>query len=267
VRAFASLPRPAFALAVLAGLLAGSAASAQDTTRSPTGRHRPPPAPEVRRAAAPEAPGGRWFVTLGAGALDGGDLLRVETLDGLPVTWSAANGGGFRTERFKATLDPGPAVALGLGCRLGRRLSVRGDVAWTKADVAAEAALGAVGAVYTFDRFGVLSAGLSLEARLVQGAGFYPYLSLGASLVHLAPDAAKDLTQTRLGGRAAFGFGQRLDDMVALRLEAFAARTGFSVGSWRPVAETAVQPDIALSSASGLTVAGLLLLVTVNLGS
>ncbi len=186
------------ALVLLAALPAAAAASAQDTPRSPTGRHRPPP-PAVRRAATAPPTGGRWFFTVGAGALDGGDLFRVETLDGLPVTWQAVNGGSFRTERFRTTLEPGPAVALGLGYRLGRRLVVRGDLAWTRADVAAEAALGEHGAVYTFDRFGLLAAGLSLEARLTRGA-FAPYVSLGASLVRLAPDGAEDLGRTNLGG-------------------------------------------------------------------
>lgn len=249
-------------LACAALLALTAAAQAQD--RSPTGRHRPAPVAAVEPAPAPGGGASAWTLALGGGVVLGGDLLRVETLDGLPAPWSADNGGGFRSARFLTSLEPGAGVTLGLARRLGERWSLRLDMAWSRQDVAAEADFAQEGAVYLFDRFSVLHAGLGAEARLTDRAS-HPYAGFGLVLVSLRPDAAQDLAQTNLGARVCAGWRQRLDRNLSLRLEAFGALSRFSAGAWEPRADLVTQPPVAVQASDRLTTYGLLLSLATRL--
>lgn len=252
-------PHPAPLAAILLGgvLLAGAGPLAAQE-RSPTGRHRPPPPPPAAAADLATAGESRWTVNFGLGAVDGGDLLRVATLDGLPVAWDPDHGGGFRSSRYLAELAPGPGLVLGAGRRLGRRLGMRAELGWSRHEVMAEADLGQLGAVHRFDRWNVFAAGLDLEVRLVQ-APSHPYLAVGGGVVSLDPDAASGLAQTGLEARLALGYRFDLGRISSVRLEAFAARSGFSADGWAPVSLNSDQPPVEMVAEDHLQRLGLLL--------
>lgn len=236
--------------------LAGLPTALWAQTRSGTGRTKVQPQPRIRSdqeavAAAAEPTG--WVLALGPGFLGGGDLFVAESPN--PIYWRTVSGVDFPTSRFTGTLDTGFQLGLSLSRRLSSFFSLRGDLGWSRQDVAAEALLGQTGAVFQFDRLTSTSLGLGLETRLVRLPS-HPYLVLGAVLRDLSFDLAEDLNQSRLGAMAALGYRHRLQQRAAVAVELCFARSGFRDQGYLP--ET-VLPDqvVTLESEDTLSFFGI----------
>lgn len=252
-----TLPVCLFALAVCLG--AALPASAQD--RSDTGRRKPPvkpvPAPvakpvEVETAAPVFTAGGeRWLIGLGAGAFDGGDLFRVETVNGQAVPWGEDGRERFSASRFTATMDPGTGITAFASRRLGSgRWWLRGDVSRGAANVAAEALLGQGGEVFQFDRLTFLAGSLGLEARLTAWPS-HPYGGVGLIACRVSADRFEALTQTAVGFQGTLGYRQRLGrGFVAI--EAQMRRIGLDLNEFRPSIANDAEPELAYEPNDGL---------------
>ncbi|MBK6732754.1 MAG: hypothetical protein IPO18_13420 [bacterium] len=252
-----TLPVCLFALAILLG--AAAPAAAQD--RSDTGRRKPPakpaPAPVLKPVEADvvapvfTAGGERWLIGLGAGAFDGGDLFRVETVTGVTVPWGEDGRERFSASRFTATLDPGTAITAFAGRRLGNgRWWLRGDLSRGAANVAAEALLGQGGEVYQFDRLTFLTGSLGLEARLTAWPS-HPYGGLGLMVCRATADRSEALTQTAVGFQGTLGYRQRLGRGY-LAIEAQMRRIGLDLNEFRPAIASDAEPELAYDPSDGV---------------
>lgn len=244
--------RTALLVAVLLGALALPALAQERDT----GRQRPPaPAPKaaIPPRAAPEfvAGGERWFAGLGFGAVDAGDLFRVETVNGAAVPWGQDGRARFTASRFTATIDPGSAVSAFAGRRLGSsRWWLRGELSRGSSNVAAEALLGQGGEVFHFDRLTFLTAGLGAEARLTAYPS-HPYVSLGLTLCHVAADRAGDLDPSGVGFHGALGYRQRLG-ALSLAMETQLRRIAIDISEFRPSVATGSEPEVIYDAADDL---------------
>ncbi len=249
---------------LLALALIGTAASASAQTRSDTGRRK---APEVEARVAladtmptpPPSPG--WFMGMTGGVASGSDLFAVDVPSGVPLPW-----GVFNSESFNVALSSSAEFGVFLGKRLGDRFSVRGDLAWSPMDVVAEASVGQVGAVFTFDQWSILTVAAGLEMRLVRNAS-HPFLGVGVMAQRLSPSDLDDLAQTNLGVRLALGYQHVLDDQWSLRLEGRLNRTGFGMGDYEPRPTGGTEVEIDLAGESELTTWSLLLGVQLELST
>ncbi len=239
-------------------LLAAGPAAAQDRD---SGRRKPPvPKPVAKPQESPAATvaapvftagGERWFVGLGAGLLDAGDLFRVETVNQVVVPWGRAGATWFMASRFTATVDPGSVATVFVGRRLGQgRWWLRGELASGACDVTAEALLGEGGQVYRYDRLSLLSACLAAEARLTAWPS-HPYASLGASFCDVSGDRVPELDQSVVGVRGALGYRQVLGPM-RLTGEAALSRMTFDLKDFVPTTSTGSQPAVIYDPAGDL---------------
>ncbi len=251
------LALPALAMVALA-FLAAAPAAAQDRD---SGRRKPPtPKPVAKPQESPDAPvvapaftagGERWFVGLGAGLLDTGDLFRVETVNQVAVPWGRDGDTWFMASRFTATVDPGSVVTVFAGRRLGQgRWWLRGELASGACDVTAEALLGEGGQVFRYDRLSLLSGSLAAEARLTAWPS-HPYASLGASFADVSGDEVPELDQSVIGLRGALGYRQVLGPM-RLTGEAALSRMTFDLKDFRPTTSTSSQPALTYDPAGDL---------------
>ncbi len=217
-------------------------------TRSDTGRHKPKPPVETADDSTSTGRSGKsgavarpWHFGIGGGVQGGSDLFRVEVVDGPSVPWDPETGGGFQSPRFTASLDRNFSFSLFLSRDLGSVWSVRADLGYSRMDVAAEALVGQIGAVFLFDRMDVLNLGLGVEARLTKGES-YPFVNASILLSHLGPVRAEDLEQSNLGGRLGMGYLHSINEVWGFRAEARISGTGFSVGDYVPQSELPDQP-------------------------
>jgi hypothetical protein len=217
-------------------------------SRSDTGRHKPEPPPVTEEDTSSKTKGKtsgpdsrRWHLGVCGGVQGGSDLFRVQVIDGPPVPWDPATGGGFQSARFTATLDRNFGFGLFLTRDLGSIWSVKADLGYSRMDVAAEALVGQTGAVFLFDRISVFNLGLGFEARLAQATS-YPFVQGSILFSHLGPVRADALEQTNWGGRLGLGYFHSLQEIWGLRFEARLSGTGFSVGDYVPQADTFEQP-------------------------
>ncbi len=236
------------AILLILGLVSPVTALAQ--SRSDTGRHKPTPPPVTEEETTPQLNDrntgrnlGRWHLGVSGGLQGGSDLFRVEVVDGPPVPWDPATGGGFQSARFTASLDRNFSFGLFLARDLGEAWSVRADLGYSRMDVAAEALIGQTGAVFLFDRISVLNLGLGLEARLARAVS-YPFVQASILVSHLGPVRADALEQTNLGGRLGLGYFHSFQEIWGLRLEARLTGTGFSVGDYVPQSILPDQPQM-----------------------
>jgi hypothetical protein len=243
----------ALVAAFLLGILTVPAAAQE---RSDTGRKRPP-APAPKTTTTPQAlpgfaaGGERWIAGVGFGAIDAGDLFRVETVNGVALPWGEVGRPRFTASRFTATIDPGSAVSAFAGRRLGGgRWWLRGELSRGASDVAAEALLGQNGEVFLFDRLTFLTAGMGAEARLTAYPS-HPYGSVGLTICRITADRARDLDQTGLGFHAAFGYRQRLGGAL-VALETQLRRIAIDVKDFRPSASGGSQPVVAYEPSDDL---------------
>ncbi len=261
-----SFPVRHLTLALAAALLvAALPALAQERD---TGRHKAPvPKPAPKPAGTKAAPvadpvftagGERWFVGLGAGMLDAGDLYRVQADH--PLAWGRDGDTWFTASRFTATVDPGSVITAFAGRRLGQgRWWLRGELATGACDVTAEALLGEGGAVFPCDRVSFLTGTLALEARLTAYPS-HPYASFGATLSDLSADQDPQLDQTLLGARGALGYRQlmgplQLTGEVSLRrmsldLDGFTPPTSGVYATFDPATELWLF-ELRLAAAAG----------------
>jgi hypothetical protein len=214
-------------------------------SRSDTGRHQPePPAEEKEETETKKkAMARRWHFGMTGGIQGGSDMFRVEVVNGPPVPWDPANGGGFQSARFTTSLDRNFSLGFYVARDLGSIWSIRLDLGYSRMDVAAEALIGQTGAVFLFDRMDVTNLGVGMVARLAK-ADSYPYVLMSLLASHLGPIQAEALEQTNLGGRLGLGYLHPFQEVWGLVLEATLARTGFSVGDYVPQSSTADQPVI-----------------------
>jgi hypothetical protein len=181
------------------------------------------------------------------GVQGGSDLFRVEVINGPPVPWDPAHGGGFQSARFTTSLDRNFSLGLFVTRDLGSIWSVRMDLGYSRMDVAAEALVGQTGAVFLFDRMDVTQLGLGMVARLAQ-ADSYPYALMSLLVSYLGPIRASDLEQSNLGGRLGLGFFHPFQEIWGLVLEATLAQTDFSVGGYVPQSSNLDQPELDYSA-------------------
>lgn len=229
-------------------LLAPVTSSAQ--SRSDTGRHKPAPAAvteddtsSTAKVRKSDPVVHRWHLGASGGVQGGSDLFRVEVINGPPVFWDPETGGGFQSPRFTASLDRNFSFGMFLARDLDSVWSVKVDMGYSRMDVAAEALVGQVGAVFLFDRFDVLNLGLGLEARLAKAAS-YPFVNASILVSYLGPIRADDLEQTNLGGRLGLGYYHSFHEVWGLRAEARLSGTGFSVGDYVPQSILPNQPEV-----------------------
>ena len=249
--------------------LLGTAGSVRAQTRSDTGRHQPPPPVEEEVTKDSEtssrSSGSKkslWHVGLVGGLQGGGDLFRVEVVNGPPVPWDSIT--TFQSSRFTATLDTDFALGLYLARDLGSVWTVRADIGYSRIDVAAEALVGQTGAVFLYDRVDVVNIGLGVEARLTRHAS-YPFFQGAVLISSLEPGRSKGLEQTTWGGRLGLGYHQSLGRLWGLRVEGRLSRTGFSTGDFVPQAKTFEQPEIDLDPADHLMFFELLIGIQISI--
>jgi hypothetical protein len=235
----------------LAMVLAGGPAWGQE--RSDTGRRKPtpppPPPPEPVKVVAPEpaerAEPSRWSLGLGAGVVGGGSLFRVETVSGAAVPWGPEDSPLFTSARFRARLDTDLGFAAHVRRQMSATWSLRGDLSYTKMDVAAEALQGQTAAVFLYDRLAVTSLGLGAEARLSSTPSF-PLLTAAFLVASCAADRETELDQTSLGLRLGLGYQMALPGKADLRLEFGLSRLGFD--------SSGIDPDVARDEEPEITV-------------
>jgi len=259
------------AVALACALLAAAPpAAAQE--RGDTGR-RKPPKPVPARPTTAEAQAGltappalasdphRWLGGLALGLGDGGDLFRVETLNGVPAAWGPPGATSFRASRFTATVDPGLEIAGHLARRLGRgRWWLRADLARGAGDIAAEALLGQSGDVLFYDRATFLTFGLGLEARLTSWPS-HPYAALGVAACRVSAARYDDLSDSGFGPRVVLGYRQRIGRAFA-GLEVSMAGIGLGINEFRPPIAETPEPAVRYEAAGRLWRTGVRLAVS-----
>jgi len=236
---------------VVAGLLLSCPLAELAGAQPTTGRHRADRTDRQEEATVEgyDERNGRWALIASAGALAGGDLVRVRTGGSAGIPWDPPGGPEFRSDSFQLTLDESIAVNLGLARRLGERVWLRLGVTAAQLDVAAQARVGQTAEVFRWDQLAVLIAGLDAEYRLVRAPSYF-FLATGLSVLRLAGDGDDGLDDTALALRLGAGFHQHLAPGWGLRLEVRDNLAGLDHDGYRPpVVGDTVYPDITLDDA------------------
>lgn len=227
--------------------------SARAQDRSDTGRHRSEPV-EVEREPADTVPtaASGWFFGGGPALLGGGTLFRLETATGAAVPWGPTGSPLFTSSRFRTRLDTNLGLALYAGRDWGERWSLRLDLAYGQLDVAAEARQGQSAGVFRFDRLGVTTVGLGVEARLTSTPS-YPLFTAGVVMARLGASRESGLDQSQVGVRVGLGYSQVLGNNLALRLEGRLLRSAFTLDDFAPSVASGPAPEIELDVSNSLT--------------
>ena len=205
--------------------------------QSDTGRHRAEP------VASEENTFRRWWIAAGAGVMTSGDLFKVTVDNGVAIPWLPPAGGEFRSDKFTVTFDEDLDLALSLGLRFSRHLTLRGDLSWASVAATAEARVGQTVELYLYENFTFIMAALGLEMRLLATPST-PYLLIAAALVDFRADQAKELDQTQLGARIGVGYEHALGANWTIGVEIRDTIVSLDTEDYRPEAATPSYPEI-----------------------
>ena len=209
--------------------------------QSDTGRHRD------EQVAGEKIAFRRWWISAGAGMMTSGDLFKVTVNNGVAIPWLPPAGGEFRSDKYTVTFDEDLDLALSLGLRFSRHLTLRGDLSWASVAATAEARVGQTVELHPYETFTFIMAALGLEARLLATPST-PYLLIGATLVDFRADQAAELDQTQLGARIGVGYEHALGASWTIGLEIRDTIVSLDTEDYRPEAATPSYPEITYTS-------------------
>ncbi len=210
-----------------------------------TGRHRP----ELRKVrvptenSAPKVEEPVWHFSLALGNRLGGDLFRLEVVNGAAVPWVGLDPGGFQTSRFNTDFEGSAAWQAAFSRELGAVWRLRAEVGHVNQDVTATALVGQTGAQFRYDHLGIWSMGVGIERDLVDLPSA-PYLGLAAVVSHWDPTVNENLAQTVWGARVSLGYRQMVGRRTSLFLETQLEGTIIDEGDFAPQAKPPFDPQV-----------------------
>ncbi len=241
------VPMGVGALMMAVVLLCAGGSGAQ--TDRHTGRHRAIPPHRTQPSQGQEAAGKvekpLWNVSLALGNRQGGDLFRLEVLNGSAVPWPGLDPGGFQSSRFTADFEGSTCWQASISRELGEVWRLRADGTYVRQDVTATALVGQTGARYRYDRMDSWGLGVGLERDLVHQLSA-PYAGLAATLTHLSPVVNHDLSQTAWGARVSLGYRRMVGRRSSLFVEASLEGMMWDRGSFEPQAREPFDPVYGL---------------------
>ncbi len=209
-----------------------------------TGRHKPKPrvipAPQEDHVVQVEP--SVWNISLALGNRLGGDLFRLEVVNGAVVPWVGLDPGGFQTSRFTADFEGSASWQAALSRELGAVWRLRAEVGHVSQDVTATALVGQTGAQFRYDRLGIWSLGVGIERDLVDLPSA-PYMGVTGVISHWDPTVNDDLARTVWGGRISLGYRKMVGRRTSLFLETQLEGTVVDEGDFTPRAKPPFDPE------------------------
>ncbi len=247
-----SLRKPAIWVLLFTVVFGANPAIAQE--RSSSGRHKPASL-KVQTEASEETKNediGSWSVEFSGGLLSGSDFFSAYHTTGDTLSWVPEEQGDWVSHRIRVGLKSSLCGGIQVQRRMGDWYSLRAGATFSRMELSAEAPVGEMGEVFTYDQADVWLLSAGGEIRLTIQTPSYPYLTGDIIFLDFSPDRSDFLSQSNLGGRLAIGYHHQFDPMWAINVEIGISRSVLAA-IYLPTPEDAEPENIEVDNESHLS--------------